>query len=82
MSRLRADRLESRGRGSEFGTHGSGADLPSWIYGRCDLKKEEQPYSSDPEFWNVWTNPKERSIDWKTIANDWQLKKSIEKDKA
>jgi DNA helicase HerA-like ATPase len=45
-----------------------------------DLKKEEQPYSSDPEFWNVWIKQEERIVDWKPIAEDWQMKNNIELD--
>ena len=39
-----------------------------------DLRKEDQPYSSDPEFWNVWTNKKERNVNWQPIVDDWQMK--------
>lgn len=45
-----------------------------------DLPKSQQPRSSDPDFWDVWTgedpagNPVERRADWKRIADDWQGK--------
>lgn len=45
-----------------------------------DLKKEEQPYSDDPEFWNVWTRQEDRIVNWKSIADDWQMKSSSESD--
>jgi len=43
-----------------------------------DLPKIHQPYSDDPDFWNVWTgkdaqgNVVERKADWKPIVDDWQ----------
>ena len=43
-----------------------------------DLPKYQQPRSDDPEFWGVWTGedeegkPIRRSVDWKTIAAQWQ----------
>ncbi|WP_027415736.1 ATP-binding protein [Aneurinibacillus terranovensis] len=36
------------------------------------LKKEHQPKSNDPEYWDIWTGKVKRSADWKTIADDWQ----------
>ena len=45
-----------------------------------DLKKEKQPYSSDPEFWNVWTKQVSRIVNWKPITEDWQMKINIETD--
>ncbi|MBT4287542.1 MAG: ATP-binding protein, partial [Deltaproteobacteria bacterium] len=50
------------------------AELPVLVR-MNDLKKEDQPYSSDPEFWNVWTNKDERTVDWQQIIDDWQMKK-------
>ena len=35
------------------------------------LKEEHRPQSNDPDYWNVWTN-KERVVNWKAIADDWQ----------
>ncbi len=37
-----------------------------------DLPEEQQPQSSDPDFWNVWTRKEERGVDWRQIAHDWQ----------
>ena len=37
-----------------------------------ELAEEQRPKSKDPEFWNVWINNEERSINWKSIANEWQ----------
>jgi len=37
-----------------------------------DLPEEHQPQSSDPDFWDVWTRKQERSVDWDTVAKDWQ----------
>ena len=45
-----------------------------------DLPKSQQPYSDDPDFWNVWTGKDEngkavkRRVDWKSVADDWQGK--------
>jgi hypothetical protein len=44
-----------------------------------DLPKSQQPWSDDPDFWNVWTGkdvggkPVERKAEWKPIADDWQV---------
>ncbi len=37
-----------------------------------ELKKEHQPDSKDPDFWDVWTGKEERKIDWKEIVDEWQ----------
>lgn len=37
-----------------------------------ELKKEYRPQSRDPDFWEVWTNKKEREIEWEKIADEWQ----------
>ncbi|TGH19870.1 MAG: ATP-binding protein [Aphanocapsa feldmannii 277cI] len=37
-----------------------------------DLPEAQQPRSDDPEFWDVWTGTKNRSVDWQEFANDWQ----------
>lgn len=43
-----------------------------------ELPKEQQPQSTDPDYWNVWTGKDEngdevkRDVDWKAIADDWQ----------
>ncbi len=45
-----------------------------------DLPKTQQPYSDDPDFWDVWIgkddegNVVERNAEWKPIADDWQGK--------
>lgn len=36
-----------------------------------ELPKDQQPHSSDPDFWDVWTKKEPREIDWTTIATDW-----------
>jgi len=36
------------------------------------LKKEHQPASKDPEYWDTWVGEKECEVDWKKIADDWQ----------
>lgn len=35
------------------------------------LPDSQRPKSDDPDFWAVWTG-KERDVDWKVIADDWQ----------
>jgi len=37
-----------------------------------ELKKEHQPDSKDPDFWDVWTGKEKRKIDWKEITDEWQ----------
>jgi DNA helicase HerA-like ATPase len=43
-----------------------------------ELPEEQQPQSTDPDYWSVWTgkdengNEVKRDVDWKTIADDWQ----------
>ena len=52
-----------------------------------DLNSDERPHSDDPDFWDVWTgkdkdgNPVERKVNWPEIANEWQMKKSLESEK-
>jgi uncharacterized protein len=36
-----------------------------------ELPDSQRPQSDDPDFWDVWTLKKERSVDWSTIATDW-----------
>lgn len=42
------------------------------------LSEQHRPRSDDPDFWSVWSGKDnkgiavERTVDWKTIANDWQ----------
>jgi hypothetical protein len=52
---------------------GWAAELPIMVR-MNDLGKKEQPYSNDPEFWDVWTKKEGRSVDWKAISDDWQVK--------
>ena len=40
------------------------------------LPEAQRPQSDDPGYWNVWTGAKERKIDWKSIANEWQNKRT------
>jgi uncharacterized protein len=35
------------------------------------LSDTQRPESDDPDFWEVWTNEKERSIDWSKITREW-----------
>lgn len=37
-----------------------------------ELSAEHQPQSNDPEFWDVWTLAKERTVDWAAIVRAWQ----------
>ena len=37
------------------------------------LPEDKRPKSNDPEYWKYWTENKE-TVDWQTIANDWQDK--------
>jgi len=46
-----------------------------------ELKKEYQPDSKDPDFWDVWTGKEERKIDWKKIADEWQEEGNNEENK-
>jgi hypothetical protein len=36
-----------------------------------ELPVEQRPQSSDPDFWDVWTLAKERTVDWTAITKDW-----------
>jgi uncharacterized protein len=36
-----------------------------------DLPKPQQPHSSDPTFWEVWTGEKSRPVEWKNIVEEW-----------
>ncbi len=52
---------------------GWAAELPIMVR-MNDLSKKEQPYSNDPEFWDVWIKKEGRAVDWKAISDDWQMK--------
>jgi len=36
-----------------------------------ELAKEQCPRSADPDFWEVWTGERERSVDWGKVSDDW-----------
>ena len=36
-----------------------------------ELSQAQQPQSADPDFWEVWTLARERSVDWTLIADKW-----------
>lgn len=40
-----------------------------------ELPDVHRPKSSDPEFWEVWINTKERQANWKELSEEWQEKK-------
>lgn len=50
---------------------GWASDLPVLVKMRS-LPQSQQPQSSDPDFWDVWTKEKKREVDWKDIADKWQ----------
>lgn len=50
---------------------GWASELPVLVQMR-ELPRKQQPQSSDPDFWDVWTREKARDVDWKVIADDWQ----------
>jgi hypothetical protein len=41
------------------------------------LDEEHRPKSKDPDFWDVWTGKKDRTIDWKRVADEWQKEQNI-----
>ncbi len=40
-----------------------------------ELPVEHRPRSSDPDFWDVWINKKDRAINWEEISQIWCVKK-------
>jgi len=36
-----------------------------------ELPESQRPHSADPDFWEVWTDARERKIDWSKVADDW-----------
>jgi DNA helicase HerA-like ATPase len=50
---------------------GWAAELPILVR-MNDLPEKQQPQSDDPDFWDVWTGERERDVNWKDIADDWQ----------
>ena len=59
---------------------GWASELPVLIQ-MNELPKEQRPQSDDPDFWDVWTRQKERSVNWEFIADDWQGKNADHKNK-
>lgn len=53
---------------------GWASELPVMVKMRT-LPKSQCPQSDDPDYWDVWTGCKERRINWKQIAEEWQNKK-------
>lgn len=53
---------------------GWASELPVMVKMRT-LPEAQRPQSDDPDYWDVWTGAKERKIDWKSIANEWQNKR-------
>lgn len=37
------------------------------------LPKFQRPQSTDPDYWDVWTNNKKRGIDWDKLSKEWQM---------
>lgn len=54
---------------------GWASELPVMVKMRT-LPEAQRPQSDDPDYWNVWTGAKERKIDWKSIADEWQNKRT------
>ena len=54
---------------------GWASELPVMVKMRT-LPEAQRPQSDDPDYWDVWTGAKERKIDWKSIANEWQNKRT------
>lgn len=52
---------------------GWATELPVMVKMRT-LPETQRPQSDDPDYWDVWTGKKERRIDWKTVADEWQSK--------
>ena len=59
---------------------GWASELPVLVQMR-ELPETQRPQSSDPDFWDVWTRQKTRDVDWKEIADEWQVvRQSYEKE--
>lgn len=54
---------------------GWASELPVMVKMRT-LPETQRPQSDDPDYWDVWTGVKERKIDWRSIANEWQNKRT------
>jgi len=37
-----------------------------------DLADHERPQSDDPDFWDVWSRAKQRTVSWSNISKEWQ----------
>lgn len=37
-----------------------------------EIPEGHRPHSPDPRFWDVWTRKEPRTIDWASMAKDWQ----------
>ena len=38
-----------------------------------NLEESQRPHSSDPDFWSTWINEVRRPINWKIMADEWQM---------
>lgn len=54
---------------------GWASELPVMVKMRT-LPAIQRPQSDDPDYWDVWTGAKKRKIDWNSIANEWQNKRT------
>ena len=36
-----------------------------------ELPVSQRPLSDDPDFWEVWSRKRERTIDWGGLSSDW-----------
>lgn len=52
---------------------GWASELPVMVKMRT-LPKSQCPQSDAPDYWDVWTGAKERKINWRQIADEWQNK--------
>lgn len=50
---------------------GWASELPVLVKMRS-LPLPQQPQSSDPDYWDVWTKKETREVNWKDIADRWQ----------
>jgi len=50
---------------------GWASELPVLVRMR-ELPQHQRPQSNDPDFWNVWTGEHQRTVNWETIAAEWQ----------
>lgn len=41
-----------------------------------ELPDSQRPQSADPDFWDVWTLSKERSVDWPAVVEEWAGRQS------